>query len=160
MPQKDIPPERKALYYAGMALCGLGLVLFLSNFVSQINHFGDFTNFESRAKTGMGTAFAGVIGIGIGQFLMKLGRSGVAGSGLKLDPREARRDLEPWSRLSGGMLKDTLDEAGIDLKAKSNSGALPFDEQLRRLDSLKREGLITEEEFAAARQKVLDSIGA
>ena len=58
------------------------------------------------------------------------------------------------------ILKDTMDEAGIDLKHRADSGTLPFDEQLRRLDSLKRDGLITEEEFAAARQKILDSLGA
>ena len=28
-PQKQIPPDRKALYYGGMALTGLGLLLFL-----------------------------------------------------------------------------------------------------------------------------------
>ena len=31
-PQRQIPPERKAMYYGGMALVGLGLLLFLSTF--------------------------------------------------------------------------------------------------------------------------------
>lgn len=159
MQRKDISPERKDTYYLGMALCAIGLLLFLSTFVSFISHFGDFNDFEHRSKSGMVRAFAGVISIAIGQFLMRLGRSGLAGSGLKLDPQDARKDLEPWSRMAGGMLKDTLDEAEIDLKRPSDSADLPFDEQLRRLESLKSEGLISEAEFAAARQKILDTLG-
>jgi hypothetical protein len=88
---------------------------------------------------------------------MRLGRAGVAGSGLKLDPQDARRDLEPWSRMTGGMLKDTLDEAGVDLSGQSND--MPFDEQLRRLDVLKRDGLVTEAEYAAAKSRILQGIG-
>lgn len=140
-----------------MILAGVGLLLFSSTFVSFISHFGDFTNFEGRTKSGGMRAFGGIICIGIGQFIMRLGRSGVAGSGLKLDPQEARRDLEPWSRMSGGMLKDTLDEAGVDLSGQSQE--MPFDEQLRRLRALKRDGLVSEAEYAAAKNKILQSIG-
>jgi hypothetical protein len=56
------------------------------------------------------------------------------------------------------MLKDTLDEAGIDLEAV-RSRQLPFDEQLIKLKGLKREGLISEDEYAAARERVLSRIG-
>lgn len=140
-----------------MILSGIGLLLFLSTFVSFLYHFGDFTDFESRTRWGGIRAFSGLVCIGIGQFIMRLGHSGVAGSGLKLDPQEARRDLEPWSRMSGGMIKDTLDEAGVDLSGQSNE--MPFDEQLRRLDALKRDGLISEEDFAVAKAKILQSLG-
>lgn len=159
MPRRDITPERKGTFYLGLLLCGIGFVLFLSTFASHISHFGDFTHFENRAKTGMQSAFAGVICIAIGKFLMSLGRSGLAGSGLKLDPQEAREDLEPWSRMAGGMIKDTLDEVDIDLKRPGSSAELPFDEQLRRLEALKRDGLITDAEFAAGRQKILNTLG-
>ena len=157
MPQRNISPERQSLYYFGMILAGVGVLLFLSTFVSFISHFGDFSNFESQAKSGGMRAFGGMICIAAGQFMMRLGRAGVAGSGLKLDPQEARRDLEPWSRMSGGMLKDTLDEAGIDLAGDAKG--MPFDEQLRRLDGLKREGLISEAEHAAAKGRILQGIG-
>jgi hypothetical protein len=133
MPQRNISPERQGLYYLGMILSGIGLLLFLSTFVSFISHFGDFTDF------------------------LGLGRSGVAGSGLKLDPQEARRDLEPWSRMSGGMLRDTLDEAGVNLSGQSQE--MPFDEQLRRLEALKRDGLISEAEYTTAKSKILQGIG-
>ena len=69
-----------------MILSGVELLLFLSTFVSFISHFGDFTDFEGRAKSGGMRAFAGMICAGIGQLIMRLGRSGMAGSGLKLDP--------------------------------------------------------------------------
>ena len=157
MPQHNISPERQGLYYFGIILTGVGLLLFLSTFVSFISHFGDFTDFEGRAKSGGMRAFGGMICMGIGQFIMRLGRAGVAVSGLKLDPKEARRDLEPWSRMSGGMLKDTLDEAGVDLSGQSKE--MPFDEQLRRLEALKRDGLVSEAEFAAAKSKILQRIG-
>jgi hypothetical protein len=91
MPQHNLPPQRKGLYYGGMALTGLGLVLFTSTFVSHLGAMGDFTDFSGRVKTGMVTAFAGMVCLGIGQLLMKLGKAGLAGSGLKLDPQEARR---------------------------------------------------------------------
>ena len=141
-----------------MGRVALGMMLFFFAFVSHISLFADSSNFEARAAWDMKNGLAGGICIVLGQFVMRLGRSGLAGSGLKLDPQEARKDLEPWSRMTGGMLKDALDEADIDLKHPSHSGGLPFDEKMRRLESLKRDGLITEEEFATARQKILDSL--
>ncbi|MBC7980427.1 MAG: SHOCT domain-containing protein [Armatimonadetes bacterium] len=157
MPQRNISPERQGAYTFGMILTIVGLLLFLSTFVSFISHFGDFTDFEGRSKSGMMRAFGGMICMAIGQFIMRVGRSGVAGSGLKLDPQEARRDLEPWSRMSGGMLKDTLDEAGIDLSGQSSE--MPFDEQLRRLEALKRDGLLSDTEYAAAKTRILQNLG-
>ncbi len=157
MPQRNISPERQGFYYLGMILTGIGLLLFLSTFVGFIAHFGDFSDFAGRTKSGMMIGLGGMICMGIGQFLMRLGRSGVAGSGLKLDPQEAREDLEPWSRMSGGMLKDALDEAGIDLAGKGSE--MPFDEQLHRLEGLKREGLLSEAEYVAAKTRILQSLG-
>ena len=51
-----------------------------------------------------------------GGFLMNLGRHGAAGSGVVLDPKKARKDLEPWNRAAGGMANDALDE--IELAKK------------------------------------------
>ena len=50
-----------------------------------------------------------------GGVLATVGAAGAAGSGLKLDPEQARKDLEPWARLGGGLTKDSLDEMGIDV---------------------------------------------
>jgi len=158
MSRHPLTPPRKGLYYGGMVLTGLGFILFSYTFVSHLGRMGDFTDFSLRVQTGMATAFAGMACLGIGQLLMKLGKTGWAGSGLKLDPQQARRDLEPWSRLTGGMLKDALDEAEIDLKG-TRHGERPFDEPLIKLEELQRKGLISEAEYAAARQRVLSRIG-
>jgi hypothetical protein len=157
MPQRNISPERQGLYYFGIILAGTGFLLFLSMFVSLTSHSGDFADFDRQANSGYMGVLGGAICIGIGRFMMRLGRSGVAGSGLKLDPQAARQDLEPWSRMSGGMLKDTLDEAGVNLSGQSKE--MPFDEQLRRLEALKQDGLLSEAEYAAAKSKILQSIG-
>lgn len=157
MSKRTISPERQKAYYFGMVLTGIGLLLFLSTFVSGIMNFGDFSNFHGKARSEMGRAFGGMVCIFCGQIIMGIARSGVAGSGLKLDPQEARRDLEPWSRMSGGMLKDTLDEAGINVSGKPPE--MPFDEQLRRLEALKRDGLLSDAEFAAGKAIILRNLG-
>ena len=159
MARREIPPERKTAYYAGMALTGLGVLIFLSVFVTAISNFGNFSNFHGQAKSTFGRAIVGMVVIGIGQLMMRVGHSGLAGSGIKLDPREAREDLEPWSRMSGGMVSDALDEAGIDFGGSKDGGELHFDEQLRKLEALKAEGLISVEEYEDARKRVLEGIG-
>lgn len=157
--KREFSEGRKQLYYVGMVLSGIGILLFLSVFVTGCMNFGNFSNFESRARGEMGRAIGGMVLIVAGRIIGSLGSKGVAGSGLKLDPQQAREELEPWSRMSGGILRDTLDEAGINLSYPSKSNSLPPDEQLRRLEQLKKEGLITEDEYAAARKRIIDSFG-
>jgi hypothetical protein len=115
-PNRDITPERKALYYTGMSLAGLGMLLFLSVFVTGCMNFGNFENFEGRSRSSMARGFGGMALMIVGSFLMNLGRHGAAGSGLLLDPQKSRKDLEPWNRAAGGMTSDALDE--IDLAKK------------------------------------------
>ena len=115
-PNRDISPERKTLYYAGMGCTGLGMLLFLSVFVTGCMNFGNFDNFEGNAKSSMARGIGGMALMMAGGFLMNLGRHGAAGSGVVLDPRRMRQDLEPWNRAAGGMTNDALDE--IDLAKK------------------------------------------
>lgn len=61
-----------------------------------------------RAFGGMGLVFVGAV-------VRAVGAAGLAGSGLVLDPQKAREDLEPYSRMAGGMVKDGLEEVRIDL---------------------------------------------
>ena len=106
---REISTDRKALHTFGMILSAIGLLMFLSTFVTFLWHFGDFTDFAGRARSDGFRAFGGIFLLIVGGALMNLARRGAAGSGLKLDPKQAREDLEPWSRMSGGMTKDALD---------------------------------------------------
>ena len=89
--------------------------------------------------------------------MTSIGRMGLAGSGIKLDPEEARRDVEPWARMSGGVVKDAMDEAGITLGGQPSGEKLPFDERLRRLQKLRDDKLISEQEYESTRKKILES---
>ena len=51
MARRQIPPERKTLYYIGMGVALLGILMFLSTFVTFLMHFGDFSNFHARARS-------------------------------------------------------------------------------------------------------------
>lgn len=112
---RRISTERKAAYYIGMALIVLGFLLFASTFVTFAMHFGDFSNFESNAKSSMFRAFGGMGLIVVGSIVLHIGAHGAAGSGVLLDPEQARDDLEPYSRMAGGMIRDVLDEADVNL---------------------------------------------
>src|SRR5690242_4296938 len=107
-PNRDITPERKLMYYAGLGCTGLGLLL--SVFVTGCANFGNFDNFEGKAKSSMARAIGGMVLMMIGGGLMTVGRLGTAGAGVVLDPRKMRKDLEPWNRAAGGMTNDALGE--------------------------------------------------
>jgi hypothetical protein len=155
-PERQIPSQRKSLYYVGMAVTAVGFLTFISVFISTALHFGDFSNFQQRSRFMALRAIIGMIMMIGGNLLMRTGRMGLAGSGLKLDPEEARRDVEPWARMGGGVVKDALDEAGVKLGGQQPVEQLPFDERLRRLQKLRQDGLISESEFEATRKRILE----
>ena len=112
-PVRDVSDARRATYYVGLAMAGFGLVLFLSVFVTGAMDLSSGN--VGRIGSEPIRAVAGMILLMLGTAIARMGRGGAAGSGLLLDPQKARRDLEPFSRQQGGMLKDALDEAGVDL---------------------------------------------
>ena len=109
------PPEigdgRKLLYYGGMIASGIGLLLFLSVFLTfgqnldpmqgpammQLCRAGRRRDAADDRRPG-GAAD---------------GRRGLAGSGMILDPQQARKDVEPWTRMAGGMANDALSEVDL-----------------------------------------------
>jgi hypothetical protein len=101
----QISPERKWIYYTGLTLSAIGLVSFLSTFVTFAMHFGDFSNFEGNARSDFLRAVVGMILMIAGGAVTTIGARGASGSGLLLDPERASRDLEPFARMSG-RLKD------------------------------------------------------
>jgi len=112
---RRISTERKTAWYLGMALAGIGFLLFLSTFVTFAMNFGDFSDFAANARSDMIRAVLGMVLIVAGGVISRIGARGLAGSGVMLDPEQAREDLEPWGRMAGGIVKDALDEADIDL---------------------------------------------
>jgi len=96
----------------------VGFILFASVFVTAFLDFGDFSNFDANAKSSMLRAGGGMALIIVGAFVRGIGARGLAGSGVMLDPEKARKDLEPYSRMAGGMVKDALEEANVSLGAR------------------------------------------
>jgi hypothetical protein len=109
-PQRQVSSERQFAYYLGAGVIVLGGLMFLSTFALFIANFGEFNNFEGKAKTSMALAFGGMVLMIIGGIIRSLGATGLAGSGAVLDPEQARKDLEPYSRMTGGMISDALSE--------------------------------------------------
>ncbi|MEO0631919.1 MAG: SHOCT domain-containing protein [Planctomycetota bacterium] len=135
-----------------MALTVVGFLMFFSVFLSALS---------GRGSGNFGLAPFGMILIVVGGLLRRAGARGLAGSGMILDPEQARDDLEPWARTAGGLVQDAIDESGLKL---GGAGAerdswrdLPLDERIRRLDGLRRDGLITDEEFEREKRELLDS---
>ena len=112
----EIPEWRKGMYYGGMILSGIGLLMFLSTFFSIAN--GDPFN---RTGNPFLFAFIGIVLVGIGQKISIIGKKGTAGSGLKLDPKAARKDLEPFTRAGGAMIADAYYEFKSENKAVDNT---------------------------------------
>ena len=112
MAKKEISEERKMLYYAGMIVTGIGIVLFFSTFFMFMNPERLFNGASSMGSV-MARPFIGFIMIAIGNFMRVVAARGVAGSGLVLDPKKAREDLSPWSTMAGGMINDALEETNI-----------------------------------------------
>lgn len=117
--KRPITPGRKFAYYFGMILMLVGVLTFVSTFfllangadahrVSQAPGMGEFMK---RALGGMGLIVVGAI-------LRGIGAVGLAGSGVVLDPERAREEWEPHTRMVGGMVRDALDEADIDLSGR------------------------------------------
>ncbi|MBV9851191.1 MAG: zinc ribbon domain-containing protein [Armatimonadetes bacterium] len=128
----EISEGRQAIYYVGMALVVIGIVLFFSVFVSFFTAFAPFAPpTGGQCTSGLNgklipcSEISGLpvpvphppdftpalIGFGmifVGGILMSIGRAGMAGSGIVLDPQQAREDLKPYSHMAGGMLDDAL----------------------------------------------------
>lgn len=115
-PPNALSERRRGLHAVGLGAQALGALVFAASFVG-------FACAGQRAASGalhepsnpvawwFGCLIGGALIAG-GGFLRGTAARGIAGSGLVLDPEQARRDLSPWARAGGGLLKDALDEAG------------------------------------------------
>lgn len=109
-------------------------------------------------------AVLGMILIVVGQIIARAGKLGAAGSGLILDPQQAREDVEPWSRLAGGIARDVIEEVKPAFELDQNpSNTRPQSqrsatERLKELESLRDQGIVTETEYETKRKEIIDSI--
>lgn len=167
MARRDFSDSRKFAFYLGTAISVVGLFLFFSVFVSVFSAIGG-TSSPAGAFGAFSRAPIGFIMIFVGQMIRGIGARGAAGSGLVLDPRRAREDLEPWARMGGGIVSDALDEAGVDLGRSNDGGGafrgdewvgLPLDERLRRLHALHIDGILSDEEYEQEKRELLDGNG-
>lgn len=166
MARRDVSDTRKGAFYLGSAMMGVGLLLFISVFFSAFLEVSS-PGMSSEPPGFMIRAPIGMVLIIAGQFVRRIGTHGTAGSGLVLDPKKAREDLEPWARMGGGMVSDALDEAGVDLgrskgaapAAEDEWGGLPLDERLRRLHALHTDGILSDKEYEREKRELLDANG-
>src|SRR5262245_5128886 len=110
---RQISGQRRTAYYVGMVMTIVGFLLFASVFVTAYLDFGNVLTFESDSKSSMFRAGCGMALMIVGAITRGIGARGLAGSGVVLDPERARKDLEPYSRMAGGMVKDALEEANV-----------------------------------------------
>jgi hypothetical protein len=102
--------KRKATYYIGMGIMILGLVLFFSVFISVFMMMSNPSSFHIPP---IGNGFIGFILGAIGNIVMRIGAKGAAGSGLLLDPEQAREDLKPFNEAKGGMINDMINQIDV-----------------------------------------------
>lgn len=112
MAKREISGERKTMYFIGNAISIVGMLLFLSTFITFLSP-DKFLNNSSSMGGIMARPFIGILLLIAGNGLRTLAARGVAGSGLILDPKKAREDLSPWSSMAGGIINDALDETDI-----------------------------------------------
>lgn len=112
---KELSSNRKVLYYTGNIISLIGFLSFISVFFSAF--LSDPFEMIVQSYNPMAPALIGFILIIIGQFISNIGLKGKAGSGLILDPKQAREDLKPYSSQVGGMINDAIEE--IEFKPNS-----------------------------------------
>jgi hypothetical protein len=151
----QINQSRQATYYLGMALMVIGILMFLSVFLSGAMAMNAPFGQEPNMLSFMGRAVGGMVLTAAGRGLMAVGARGLAGSGVVLDPDRARDDLKPWAQAGGGIVRDVLDEAGIGRERKPGESSLTFDEKLRRLEALRKDGVINDAEYQEKRAEIM-----
>lgn len=109
----EISDLRKTVYYLGMALMIIGGLFIFSAIYAEITQHVNRTVVLDNGYSKMWRVFSGMALVAVGQMMRRVAARGLAGSGVLLDPEQAREDLEPYSRMAGGMVQDALDEADV-----------------------------------------------
>lgn len=126
-----ISKERKTIYYVGLGLVIVGVILFISSFFigfsgSGMHHgmpgFGmGGAEFDMGMPKFFKIGLSGMISIIAGGVMMNVGAKGAAGSGILLDPEQAREDLKPFSSAAGGMINDVIENIDMVKNKEENT---------------------------------------
>ncbi len=107
--------ERKVLYYIGLFLTILGILIFFSTFFVMFDDIpsgrdlgSNFLSFGDSMYSFAGRGFGGFIIISVGAILMNIGRANLR----ILAPEQTEEDLESWNR-SRDEVDDTLDKEDV-----------------------------------------------
>lgn len=125
-PTKQLPPGRQALHYVGLVVVIIGALTFGSVFVSAAFTAGSFGP-SSGAEQSM--AICAVVGMALfiaGSVMLVVARAGLAGAGIIPDPERARKEVEPWSRMTGGVINDALSEVDVVRKLGESASREPL----------------------------------
>ena len=149
--------QSKTINLITIPLFIIGSLLFFSAF------FGSSTSF-ARAPIGIALIFF-AISIRFAATFFAITKTQKSIFNLISDPDQARRDLEPYARMRGDLLKDTLDEIGLDLEKitdnltsnlSPNTPDTPdFDQKLRKIHQLHSDDILTDEEYHSEKQEIL-----
>ena len=118
-----VPFWRKIVFYSGYLCMAAGVVLL----IRLLWRGPDALSWSGlRAAGFQGAASLGLLALGF--FLRKIGIRGLAGSMVVLDPPGTRRDLEPWSRVAGGLAGAAISEIP---EVREITGALAGDRPVK-----------------------------
>lgn len=98
-----------------MALCGLGIASGFILFALGVGEDHRSVPNSHAPPFGWLVGAVSMMVLVVAAVVRGIATYGLAGSGVVLDPKQARKDLEPFSRQAGGMLRDALDEGGVNL---------------------------------------------
>lgn len=101
----NISNKRKATYYIGLAMTGIGFLLFISTFFIGFN---TDPFYPGTTQNPIGNAVIGMMLMIAGGIVSSIGAKGAAGSGLILDPEKAVEDLKPYNTAAGEMINDVV----------------------------------------------------
>lgn len=105
----EIPFWRKFMFYGGKIVSTFGMILFFSSFFL---HSGNLNPLRPIAAICM---------IFSGNVSSNVGKKGLAGSGILLNPKKEREDLKPFSKAGGEILKDVMDEYKKEDRSESEN---------------------------------------
>lgn len=106
---------RQLLHYLGMAIQGVGLLMFASLFLNFARRFGDFNDFDRRMQTQATIGFLSMALIVAGKLLCFGVVRGAQYLDRRSDPNHAQPRFTPFTRMKSGTQHDPKDDGRLPL---------------------------------------------